>query len=66
MIPSHWSISTCGRAILERHGGNFKLISRQWESTEAVVELPPTLVCGQSEAAEPETIFEDVLEAEAA
>jgi hypothetical protein len=54
------------RAIVERHGGNFKLISRQWEGTEAVVELPPTLVCGQPEAAAPETIFEDVLEAEAA
>ena len=54
------------RAIVERHGGNFKLISRQWEGTEALVELPQTLVCDQPEASAPETTFEEVLEAEAA
>ena len=54
------------RTIVERHGGVFKLISRQWEGTEALVELPQALVCVQPEAFAPETVPEEVLEAEAA
>ena len=44
------------RSIVEKHGGKFQLASRQWEGTEATIELPKELACPRPSDSEPETL----------
>lgn len=55
------------RSIVERHGGKFKLTSRHWEGTEAIIELPKESAGPQQpSASEPEALPQGALEAAAA
>jgi signal transduction histidine kinase len=46
------------RSIVEKHGGKFQLASRQWEGTEATIELPKELACPRPSASEPEALLQ--------
>jgi light-regulated signal transduction histidine kinase (bacteriophytochrome) len=55
------------RSIVEKHGGRFKLMSRQWEGTEVTIELPKESACPQQpSASESETLPQGTLEVAAA